>query len=463
MSEKRAALTVAMLASFLTPFMASSINVALPTLADEFSLSAVIESWIPTSYLLAAAVFLVPFGRLSDILGRKKVFTYGIWVFGAGTALCAIAPSGILLIVFRIIQGFGSAMMFGTSIAILTSVYPVNERGKALGLSTMVVYIGLSVGPFFGGLLTSFVGWRAIFLVTLPLTAAVVAATRLLKGEWTGATGEKFDIKGSALYAVSLTAVIFGFSLLPHIAGALVSIVGLAGIVAFILLELRLKSPVLDITLFRHRAFAFSNFAALINYSATFAVGFLMALYLQNVKGFAADKAGIILVAQPVVMAIFSPIAGRLSDRIEPQIIASVGMAISAIGLVLLALLAADSSIAFIIFSLAFLGLGFGLFSSPNTNAIMSSVERKCYGIASATVGTMRLIGQVLSLGIATMFIAIYVGGVLITPDVAHDFLRGFQLSFVAFAVMCFGGIFASLARGKVRGEATCEIPEQRT
>ncbi len=459
----RAALLVAMLASFLTPFMASSINVALPTIASEFKLSAVLESWIPTSYLLAAAVFLVPFGRLSDIRGRKKVFANGIWVFVVGTVLCSIAPNGAFLIASRVVQGFGSAMMFGTSVAILTSVYPANQRGKALGLSTMVVYIGLSVGPFFGGLLTSFIGWRTIFLVTLPVAGALVIATRLLRGEWTGASGESFDVKGSAVYAVSLTAVIFGFSLLPDILGVIASLAGLAGIIVFIVLELRLKSPVLDITLFRHRAFAFSNFAALINYSATFAVGFLVALYLQNVKGLAADDAGIVLVAQPVVMAVFSPIAGRLSDRIEPQVIASIGMAISAVGLVFLALLDSSSSIPFIVFALAFLGLGFGLFSSPNTNAIMSSVERRCYGIASATVGTMRLIGQVLSLGVATMFIAIYVGGILITPAVSDDFLKSFQVSFVAFAIMCFAGVFASLARGKVRDEAICEIPEQRT
>ena len=449
---KRSALAVAMLSSFLTPFMASSINVALPSIAEEFSLDAVLESWVATSYLLAAAVFLVPFGRIGDIKGRKKTFVYGIWIFTISSVLCALAPDAGLLLFFRIMQGFGSAMIFGTGIAILTSVYPLKERGKALGLAVAITYLGLSVGPFIGGVMTGLFGWRTIFLVGVPVGAAAVYAANRLSGDWAEAKGESFDTKGSVIYAVSLTAVIIGFSLLPDYFGASVSIVGLAGILLFIWWELRQRHPVLDMRLFRdNRTFAFSNVAALINYSATFAVGFLMSLYLQYVKGMSPESAGIVLVAQPVVMAVFSPVAGRLSDVIEPQIIATVGMTISAIGLVLLALLTAGSPLWFIVFSLAFLGFGFALFSSPNTNAIMSSVERKAYGVASASVGTMRLIGQVLSLGIATLFIALYVGSVEITPAVSEEFLESFNLAFVAFAILCFVGIFASLARGKVR------------
>lgn len=450
--QRRAALTVAMLSSFLTPFMGSSVNVALKSISTEFSLNAVLESWVATSYLLSAAVFLVPFGRLADIRGRKRVFIYGLWIFSAASLLCAVAPSGYSLIGFRILQGFGSAMMFGTSIAILTSVYPPRDRGKALGLSTAVTYMGLSLGPFGGGLITNIIGWRWIFLVTVPIAALTLYVTaHRLEGEWAGAKGESFDVRGSVVYGISLTAVILGFSILPDPLGALVTGLGTLGVVVFILLERRLASPVLNMRLFSSRTFAFSNVAALINYSATFAVSFLMALYLEYVKGFSPERAGLILISQPIVMAVVSPLSGRFSDVIEPQILASAGMAITAFGLVFLALLTATSSVVFIVFSLAFLGLGFGLFSSPNTNAVMSSVERKYYGIGAASLGTMRLVGQVLSLGIATLFIAVYVGDVEISSAVAVDFLKSFQLAFVAFAAMCFVGILPSLARGKVR------------
>lgn len=454
--EKKSALLLAILSSFLTPFMASSINVALPSISDELSMSAVLLSWVATSYLLAAAIFLLPFGRLADIHGRKKVFLYGMWVFGAGSIMCALAPSSTSLIGFRFVQGFGSAMMFGTSIAILTSVYPPKDRGKVLGLSTAVVYVGLSSGPFLGGILTEFLGWRSLFVVLMPLCAAILwVGYRRLEGEWAGSRGESFDVAGSAIYAVSLTAVILGFSFLPDLLGVFVSLAGVAGIAVFASWEVKLTHPVLDIKLFRdNRAFAFSNIAALINYSATFAVTFLMSLYLYYVKEFSVDKVGIILVSQPVVMAVFSPVAGRLSDVIEPRIISSVGMAISTVGLVFLSLMNEGTSVWVVVGSLAFLGFGFALFSSPNTNAIMSSVDRKHYGVASASVGTMRLVGQVLSIGIATLFIALYVGNTDLSHRLSPEFLKSYKVAFSTFAVMCFVGIFASLARGKVRGEA---------
>jgi EmrB/QacA subfamily drug resistance transporter len=453
LTDKRYVLAVVMLSSFLTPFMASSVNVALPSISKEFSMSAVLLTWVATSYLLAAATFLVPFGRLADIRGRRSIFIAGMWVFLASSALCVLAPTSYLLIFFRVVQGIGAAMTFGTAIAILTSVYPPNQRGQALGMTTAMTYVGLSLGPFLGGFLTAFLSWRSIFAVVIPIAGAIIFLSHSrLKGEWGEACGERFDLAGSVVYAISLTAVIFGFSMLPGFTGAAITLAGTAGMVTFVLLELRRESPVMDMTFWRrNRAFAFSNLAALINYSATFAVTFLMSLYLQDVKQFSAEKAGIILVSQPIVMATFSPIAGRLSDRIEPQVIASIGMAITAAGLLLLSQMTESTAVWAIVGSLAFIGFGFALFSSPNTNAVMSSVERKSYGVASASLGTMRLVGQVLSLGIATIFISLYLGSQEITHALADQFMQSYKLSFALFAVMCFIGVFASLARGRVR------------
>lgn len=450
-SERRSALLVAMLASFVIPFMGSSVNVALPAISEEFSMPAVLLSWVVTSYLLSAAVFLVPFGRLADIHGRKRLFLYGMWVFSAASLLCAIAPDSFTLIAFRAFQGLGSGMMFGTSVAILSSVYPPKERGKVLGLAVAAVYTGLAAGPFFGGMMTGMFGWRSLFMVLLPMGAIVLYAgyTRL-KGEWAEARGESFDLGGSAVYAFALTGVVFGLTLLPAMIGAFISAAGLVMIVAFVLWELRMEKPVLDMRLFRHnRRFAFSNVAALINYSATSAVVFLVSLYLQVFKGIGVEEAGIILVSQPVIMALFSPLAGKLSDVVEPQIIASIGMAISAAGLALMALFNEGTSTLEIVVALAVLGFGFALFSSPNTNAIMGAVQRRNYGVASAAVGTMRLIGQVLSIAIATLFISVYVGNVELTSADADAFLQSYRVGFVTFAILCAFGVLASLARGK--------------
>ncbi len=452
-ATKRAALTVATLTSFLTPFMGSSVNIALPTIGREFAMDAVFLSWIATAYLLAAAMFLVPFGRIADIYGRKKIFLYGILTYALSSFLSAIAPSAAWLLGFRILQGIGNSMIFGTSIAILTSVYPVGERGRVLGISVAAVYLGLSLGPFLGGFLTQHLGWRSIFFLNVPLSLVIIAVTLWkLKGEWAQAKGEKFDTYGSIIYAITLPALMYGFSLLPSLNGIWLIAVGVLGFAAFVAFEAKTQSPVIDMNLFRkNRVFAFSNLAALINYGATFALGFLLSLYLQYTRGLDPQHAGIILVSQPVVMTLFSPLAGRLSDRIEPRVVASIGMGFTTLGLFLFTFLGQNTGAAYVVLSLVVVGFGLALFSSPNTNAIMSSVEKRSYGVAAAAVGTMRLTGQMLSMGIAMLIFAVFIGRAEITPENYPLFLKSAKTAFVIFSVLCLGGIFASLARGKVR------------
>ena len=408
-TPKKTVLLVATLASFLAPFMGSSVNIALPAIEREFGVDAVLLGWVATSYMLAAAMFLVPFGRIADIWGRKKVFAYGTAIYTISSLLAGLASSISMLIAWRVLQGIGGSMIFGTGVAILTSVFPAGERGKAIGFNTAAVYMGLSLGPVLGGFLTQNFGWRSIFLASVPLGVLIlVLVFWKLHGEWAAARGERFDLTGSAIYSVSLVAIMYGFTRLPEMVGTWLLLAGGLGLAAFVWQELRSPSPVLNINLFRRNlGFAFSNLAALVNYSATAAVGFLLSLYLQYVKGLSPQAAGFVLVAQPLVMALFSPLAGRLSDRIEPGIVASIGMALTTVGLVLFAFLNAQTSLAWVVASLVFVGLGFALFSSPNTNAVMSSVERRFYGVASATLGTMRLVGQMLSLGIAVLICAL--------------------------------------------------------
>jgi EmrB/QacA subfamily drug resistance transporter len=411
-SYRNSVLLVICMATVLIPFMGSSLNLALPFIAREFSMNAISLSWVVSIFLLVSAIFPVPFSRLGDMFGRKKVFTTGIIVFTLSSACCGLASSGFVLITSRLFQGLGASMMFATNMAILTSVFPSNERGKALGINTAVVYISISLGPFIGGMLTHYLGWRSIFFVTTFIGLAVLAGVFILmKGEWTESKGEKFDWIGVLLYGFGLASLIYGFSNLPKLTGFLCLTGGLCFLIIFVIFEKNLQYPVLNVRLFwENRIFGLASSAAMINYSATFAVSFLLSLYLQYIKGLSAQHAGLLLIVQPVTQAIISPFSGRLSDKIDARNLATSGMSFIVLGLFFLFFLKPDSPILFIAAISVILGIGFGIFSSPNVNVIMGSIESKYLGMASATKNTMRLTGQSFSMGITMMVISIIVG-----------------------------------------------------
>lgn len=462
---RRSALIIASLNSFVTPFMGSAVSIALPAIEREFHVDAVLLSWVATCYLLAVAVSLVPSGRLADIYGRKLVFTIGVIVFTIASILCACSFSIPMLILFRVFQGIGNAMVFATGTAILVSVYPVQERGKVLGISVAAVYIGLSAGPFLGGLLTHHLTWRSVFLATIPLSMLILFLLfTALKGEWADARGEKFDWVGSLVYAIAIIGILYGVTLLPALWSLWIILVGIAALAAFIKWELKEESPVFEVRLFRNnRVFAFASLAALIHYSATFALTFLLSLYLQHIRGLNPQNAGLVLMAQPLVMAIVSPLAGRLSDRVEPVIVATLGMSITTMGLILMTFLQQGTPLSYIVSCLLLLGFGYGLFSSPNTNSIMSSVEKRFYGVASGTVGTMRSLGMVISMAVATVVFSIFIGRTEIAPEHYPLLTVSIKVALTIFACLCFGGIFASLVRGKSRETTGIDSPGNAT
>jgi EmrB/QacA subfamily drug resistance transporter len=452
-TSKTVVLVAITMSSFLAPMALSSVNVALPTMAKELAMDALSLSWVATAYMVAAAMFLVPLGRLADIVGRKRIFLIGTGVFTCASFLLGLAPSTAFLIAFRGIQGVGGSMIFGTGIAILTSAYPAAERGRVFGINVGAVYLGLSAGPFLGGIFTQYLGWRSVFFMNVPLGIAILSfCIWKLREEWAHARGESYDFIGSLIYSLMLISIMYGFSLLPKTQALLFIVPGVLAMAAFVLWERRTKSPIINVTIFmRNRVFTLSNIAALISYSATYAAGFLLSLYLQHIKGLAPMSAGAILVAQPIVQALFSPLAGRISDRIQPRFVASIGMALTAVGLFFLSLIEATTSMWFIVGNLVVLGLGFALFSSPNTNAIMSSVEIKFYGVASSMLSTMRLLGQMFSMGIAMMLFALYMGRVEIVPAHYPLLMKSVQVAFLIFGFMCVAGIYASFARGDMR------------
>jgi len=449
---KRIVLATTTLGSFLTSFMASSINVALPQIGNEFSLNALIIGWIPSAYLLSSAMVLIPLGRIADIYGRKKVFSLGVLLFIISSFLSSISPNAYLLIAARILHGIAGAMMFSTSTAMLISVFPSVEKGRVIGINVSSVYIGLTVGPFFGGLITHNFGWRWLFIITGIIGIIDFIILTNLKGDWLDAKGEKFDYAGSITSAISILFLMLGFSNLPKYIGWIFLLFSISGFIIFVLIEKNNKSPLLEISLFsKSKTFAFSSLAALINYSATFSISFLLSLYLQNIKGLSPQIAGFILITQPAVMAVFSPLAGKLSDSSEPQLIASIGMTLTFIGLILLTFLNSNTGLSYIVLSLILIGIGIAFFSSPNTNAIMSSVNKKYYGVASGIVSSMRIIGQMLSMAIIMLIISLIMGKSIITSDNKYNYLKSMHLSFIIFAILCFIGIFFSFARGKIR------------
>ncbi len=455
---KQTVLWVVVLSSFLTPFMGSSVVIALPTIGQHFGMDAVLLGWVGMAYILAAGMFLIPIGRFADIYGRKRVFTIGIIIDTLVSIALAGSVSPTMMIALRFVQGFGAAMIFGTGMAMLTSVYPVGERGKVMGITVASVYLGLSVGPLVGGFLTHYLGWRSIFLSNVPLASVVLYLIfNGLKGEeWTEAKGKRFDGLGSAIYLVTVALFMDGLPRLPGELGISMILFGLVGLSGFVAWERRTPDPILDVSLFRHNTvFAFSNLAALINYSATFAVGFLLSLYLQYIGELTPQAAGMVLLSQPVVQAVFSPFAGRLSDQVQPRIVTSIGMGLTVLGLLLLGFIGQTTHLSYIVVSLMILGFSFALFSSPNTNAVMGSVERQHYGVASATLGTMRMTGQMLSMGIAMLIFSFHhLGQTQITPACYPVLLSSVRAAFLVFAGLCFIGIWASLARGTTGAKA---------
>jgi len=452
--SRSATLLVVCAAHFLMPFMMSAVGVALPAIGREFDASAMQLGLVETTYVLAASIFLLAMGRLGDIHGRRRIFQYGIVTFTLVGGLLSQAWSIEAMIALRFLQGMGGSMVMATTIAIVVSVFPPAERGKALGIAIASVYAGISCGPFIGGALVTALGWRSIFYLCVPLGIVTFLITLAkLRGEWAEAKGEPFDWQGSLIYATAIILLITGASNLDHGLWAWgLCAAGTIGIGLFLAFEARTPYPVLNIALLRdNRIFAFSNLAALLNYAATFGVTFFLSLYLQYVKGMTPHHAGMILIIQPVTQTLLSPLCGRLADRYPAARVATVGMSLCVVGLGLAASLDAGSPLGLVMATLATLGTGFALFSSPNVSVIMGSVAPRYLGIASGLNSSMRTLGMMTSMTIITIIFSIFMGGHAVTPETQPQFIISMQTALLIFCGLCGIGIFCSLARlGKV-------------
>lgn len=452
--------------SMMAPLDSTIVSVSLPVMSSDLRMSSETAIWIPTAYLVSLAVLLLTVGRLSDIKGRKNIFIIGFGIFVLGSLLCSVSQDGEQMIVFRVLQGIGAACIGATATAIITDTFPAKERGKALGINAMAVYIGLSLGPALGGLLTGVAGWRSIFWINIPIGIVVmILAWRYVRDTGEIRRDEKLDIPGVLLFSVGLTSLLIALTLGEQYGWTTIGIIGLivlavVSLVAFVIVERRKgRAAMLDTSLITgNRLFAAANFSALLNYAAYFSVAFMLSYYMQEILGYSIIYTGLVLLVMPVVMAVLSPISGWASDKIGSRFLASAGMAIIAIGLLFMSALTPASSVIYIAVGLLVIGAGMGLFSSPNTSAVMGCVERKRLGVASGTLSTMRFVGQAVSLAIMGAIIASVAGpdfiatltlGTANSAVTAEAFVRGMSGVFLAGALIAAVGTVTSLARGK--------------
>ncbi len=444
MSHKNRILCIIMIVSFINPFTGSALTLALPDIGLAYAASESQLGWVIEIFLISSTICIMPLGKAADFLGKRRIFLLGTLLFMVSSLAAPAVSSLSGLLLLRILQGIGSASIFATSLAILSLVYPPAHRGKAMGLTISAVYCGLSMGPVIGGWLNYYYGCQSIFyFIAFFCAVAAVLTVFLIKEEWIEQQTNSFDRVGLVVYAVSLIGILFGLSELLHFWYAkYVLTAGILLFAGFLYWETQQQNPLVPVLLFtQNRLFSCSTLAAMLNYCATFAVSFLLSLYLQRIMHFTSRDAGLILLIQPILMAVCSPFTGILSDRIPAAILSSAGMACISAGLAVLAYYVPEQSVSVIVACLIIMGIGFSLFTAPNNNAIMGAVPKKYYGAASSIVGTVRLIGQVFSVAIVTLILSRTAAG---REDVL---LHNIQLAFLIFTILCVLGIFPSFAR----------------
>ena len=431
--------------SFFTVFAVNAVNIVIPSIAAEFHMSNIVQNWVTIIFLLVVAVLSVPAGQISGKYGLKKVTNLSIILFIIISIANVLVTSQEQFLACRFILGISLAFINVTSMAMIVNVFPPEERGKALGINITGVYVGLSLSPVIGGIMNYNLGWRSVVLFGVPFMFLILALllTRI-SDEWSSFENMPLDLKGSLTYGIGIVLFMYGFTVLNTQPGMILTVLGVIILVIFGLIELRQSYPVFDIRFFKNHKFLSANFASLCAYLATYAVTTILNYHLQYIKGFDSQTAGMILLVAPLCQVVLAPIAGRLSDRFVPQILAAIGMALGTISLFLFSSLDTSTSMGFLIVAMIIYGVGFGLFSPPNTNVIMGSVPAKDTSVASAAVATMRTVGQAMSMGILTLVFAFVMGNVPIVEEYYPLLVSSCQITCLICVVLCVASVFAS-------------------
>jgi MFS family permease len=451
-SLQRITLLLVGLAAFLIPFMGSSLNLALPVIQRELMVNIILLGWIPTAFVLANAAFVLPFGRLADIYGRRKIFTYGVFIYTIASLLAAFSISGEMLIFFSFLQGLGCSMLFATMVALLSSVFPMERRGEALGIYVTAVFVGLFLGPLLGGLLIQYLGWRSIFLFNIPIGVILIFILFWkFKMEWAESSGDKFDLKAAIVYTASIAAILYGFSSLLDNLGKIILLAGILGLSLFVFIDNKSDSPLISLSIFKNRRSSFTALSMLLLNTAISAMPTFLSLYLQFLRGFQPYSAAFILAVQPFMVAVLSPIVGRAADRMDNRFLPVLGLILITLGLFALSFLGQITPLLMPILALLAIGAGQAMFSSPTTRTFMGSVDSKIYGAASSVFSTTIYLGQTLSLGILILVFALYLGKVNVNPSNYMIFLMSLQTAFLIFTIISGLSVLSSFLVGKTK------------
>ena len=452
------AILVCFLTSFFGVFLSNGVVVGVPVIGAEFGMTNVVQNWITTIFFLACAVFTVPAGQISGKYGVKKSLIIGTIVFLLGSICACLSFSTVPFMIFGVVQGIGLALVNVSGTAMVVQAVSPKNRGKALGLTVTGVYLATSFSPVISGSLTYYFSWRAIFAFVIPfLVICIILMFLKIPGEWKTFAGDSIDKVGSIIYSIGILAFIYGFTSLITFPGKISLIIGIILIIIFAVYELKQKTPVFNVNLFKNTKFSSSNVAALCSYLAIMAITTILNYHFQYVRGWNTQMVGLVLIATPIVMAIVAPNAGKLSDKIHPQKLAAIGMTIAAIAIFILSFLDANTPLYVVIIAMILQGLGMGLYSSPNMNAIMSSVPPKFAPTASASQATMRTIGQTMSLGMLTLVFAWVLGNAAMSTGLAAQIVQGSQSICFVCGCLCVLAIFASLVGIKSKAKFNTE------
>jgi EmrB/QacA subfamily drug resistance transporter len=463
--RKRAILLAVAIGTFMSGLDSSVVNMVLPNIRAFFHTSLSTIEWTVMSYLLVISSLLLAYGRLGDMYGHKRIYILGFIIFTLGSLLCALAPSVLVLVIFRGLQAVGAGMLMAMGPAIVTDAVSSKERGKALSVMAVSVASALTIGPVLGGFLTSAFGWQSIFLVNIPIgIGGVFLANKAIPNSKERIT-QLFDFVGAGLTFLALVSILLPLSLVERFGWHnpwLVTfiMIGLLLVVAFVYWEKQTEYPMFEIALFQNRLFAMSNISALLNFMAQFTIILLIPFYLQKLRGLPPGQAGLLYLAMPLTMMMVAPISGILSDRMDTRYLSSAGMALMAAGMLMLSYLQVNSEYLFIIGGLIIVGLGIGLFQTPNNSAIMGAVPNSKRGVASGMQATMRNIGMVLGAAISGAIFSScndWLLGLLKAKGFAGvqleqaAFVGAFHITYIVGAIFAVMAVVTSLMKGYTR------------
>jgi len=440
------------LSGFIAPLLSTMMNLSLINIGEDFNVGSHDLAYVNSAFLLASVIFMVPFAKLADIIGKKRLFIMGLVITMAGCAIACLAPNFWFVVIGRAVIGVGAASLATVSISILTDVVPQNKRGTAIGYQTMFVYMGLALGPAIGGTLNDLIGWRLLFLLTVPLALASMSILITgFRGEIRNDPDGVFDAKSSVLYGVAILLTMSGVMNLPALWAAASLVIGLICLALFIRSQIGNPHCIQDMSLFKNWTFTGSCIATFMSYASSYSISFFLPLYLQSIGQLSATEAGILMIVQPVIQCVFTPFCGKLTDRIENKVLLpTAGMAISAIGVLSFVFYDLEMSYYLVLTSMVLIGFGFSLFSAPNTTLIMSSVPKTHTSEASAMVSVMRQTGMMVSMGIAMLFITAIMGSTdNLSPETYGLFLEVMKYSMMVCFCMCIVGTITSALRGK--------------